>query len=107
MFSQNKHTSVDLPRGYNSADSNLASGTINGGRSGRNYIIQGQTHCNRAEHPKPNSLDCWLRDNYAQNRNTNQAENEVIKDLVNTGDFEEGNFICPISRIKCKGIKIV
>ena len=76
-------------------------------RMGKNYIIQGQTHCNRAEHPKPNSLDCWLRDNYAQNQNTNQAENKVIKDLVNTGDFEEGNFICPISRIKCKGIKIV
>jgi len=74
---------------------------------GKHYIIQGQTNCSRAEHPKPNSLDCWLRDNYAQIPDTKQAVNEVIDGLVNTGEFEEGGFICPDSGRMCKGIKIV
>ncbi len=96
---------INLPYGNNSFDSDDLKRHIQG--TGRNYIIQGQKACNRAEHPKLNSLDCWLRDNYAQNPDTKQAVNEVIKDLVNTGGFEEGNFICPDSGIMCKGIKIV
>jgi hypothetical protein len=63
--------------------------------------------CRRAVHPKPNSLDCWLRDNYANNPDTKQAVNEVIDDLVNTGEFQQGYFICPDSRRRCKGIRIV
>jgi len=63
--------------------------------SGRNYIIQGQAACTRADHPKPSSLDCWLRDNYVQNPDTKQAVNEVIDALVNTGKFTEGDFIYP------------
>ena len=74
--------------------------------TGRDYIIQGQTKCSRAKHRKPNSFDCWLRDNYAQNPDTKQAENKVIEDLISTGEFEEGNFICPDSRRICKGIKM-
>jgi hypothetical protein len=27
--------------------------------------------------------------------------------LVNTGDFEEGEFICPDSGRKCKGLRIL
>lgn len=77
-------------------------------RMGKNYIIQGQTHCSRAKHRKPNSLDYWLRDNnHRRNRNTKQADNKVIEDLVNTGGFEEGKFRCPDSGRMCKGIKIV
>ena len=96
---------INLPYGNNSFNSDDLKRRIQQMR--KHYIIQGQTNCSRAEHTKPNSLDCWLRDNYAQKPDTKQAVNKVIKDLVNTGEFEEGNFICPISRIKCKGIKIV
>lgn len=74
---------------------------------GRAYIIQGQTACTRSHHPKPLSLDCWLRDNYARNPDTKQAVNEVMVALVRTGDFEEGNYICPDSRRLCKGIKVL
>lgn len=30
-------------------------------KCGRNFIIQGQTACSRKDHPKPTSLDFWLR----------------------------------------------
>lgn len=72
-----------------------------------NFIIQGQKTCIRSEHTKPDSLDCWLRDNYAHNPDTMQAGNKVIAALVNTGNFEEGYFICPSSGRRCKGIKLV
>ena len=74
---------INLPYGNNTFDSNDLKDYIR--RTGKNYIIQGQENCKRMNHPKPNSLDCWLRDNYAQNPDTKQAINEVIADLVNTG----------------------
>ena len=96
---------INLPYGNNSFNSDDLKRRIQ--RMRKHYIIQGQTNCSRAEHTKPNSLDCWLRDNYAQKPDTKQAVNKVIKDLVNTGEFEEGDFLCPDSGRMCKGIKIV
>lgn len=96
---------IVLPYGNNSFNPNDLKECVR--RSGRNYIIQGQVACRRANHPKPSSLDCWLRDNYAQNPDTKQAVNEVIRALVNTGEFAEGEFICPDSGTRCKGIRIV
>jgi hypothetical protein len=95
--------SINLPYGSNSFDSNDLKEYIR--RTGRNYIIQGQKACRRIDHPKPNSLDCWLRDNYARNPDTKQAVNQIIADLVNTGDFAEGDFYCPDSGRRCKGIR--
>ena len=96
---------IDVQYGNNSFNSEDLKKHIQG--MGRNYIIQGQKELNRAEHPKPKSLDCWLRDNYAQNPDTKQADNKVIEDLVIRGEFEEGNFTCPDSGRMCKGIEIV
>ena len=73
--------------------------------SGRNYIIQGQKACSREDHPKPSSLDYWLR-GLVNNPDTKQAVNEVIQQLVATGDFEEGCFLCPDSGMMCKGIRL-
>lgn len=75
--------------------------------SGRPYIIQGQTQCIFSEHPKPRSLDFWLRRKFAKNRDTKQAVNGVIGQLVSTGLFEAGEFLCPDSGRLCKGIRIV
>ena len=72
----------------------------------RDYIIQGQKACRREDHQKPKSLDCWLRDKYATNPDTKQAVNEVIEALINTGEFIQGNFICPDSERMCKGVRI-
>lgn len=96
---------IHLPYGNNSFDSDDLKEHIKG--TGREYIIQGQVEIKRAEHPKPHSLDCWLRDNYAQHPDTKQAVNEVIRALVNTTEFEEGLFICPDSGRMCKGIRII
>ncbi len=96
---------IILPYGNSEFDSDVLKAHIE--LTGRSYIIQGQMACARAVHPKPNSLDCWLRDNFAQNPNTKQAVNEVIEALVRTGDFVEGKFDCPDSGKKCKGIKLV
>ena len=77
-------------------------------RSGRTYIIQGQVICLFSDHPKPSSLDIWIRKNGAPtNQNTKQADNDVIKQLVRTGLFREGRFKCPDSGNLCKGIEIV
>jgi hypothetical protein len=97
--------SINLPYGNNSFNSNSLKEHIR--TTGRNYIIQGQKACRRIDHPKPNSLDCWLRDNYARNPDTKQAVNGVIADLVNTGDFAEGDFYCPDSGRRCKGVRII
>ena len=96
---------INLPYGNSSFDSNSLKEHIR--TTGRNYIIQGQKACRRIDHPKPNSLDCWLRDNYARNPNTKQAVNEVIADLVATRDFAEGEFHCPDSGRRCKGVRIM
>lgn len=75
--------------------------------SGRNHIIQGQVNCRLSAHPKPNSLDVWLRRNFADNSDVKQAVNEVMSQLVSTGLFEEGTFLCPDSARMCKGIRLV
>ena len=96
---------IYLPHGYAEFDSDDLVKHIR--QSPRNYIIQGQVNCERRDHPKPNSLDCWLRDNYARNPDTKQAVNEVIGALAATGDFEPGKFKCPDSGLLCKGIKLL
>jgi hypothetical protein len=68
------------------------------------YIIQGQVHCSYADHPKPQSLDYWLR-SFAKNQDTTQAVKEVVKALIRTGDFEPGCYECPDSHRICKGLK--
>src|ERR1035441_2560059 len=57
--------------------------------SGRTYIIQGQTQCGFRAHRKPKSLDFWLRRDFAKSPDTKQAVNDVIRQLVFTGFFEE------------------
>ena len=75
-------------------------------QSPRNYIIQGQAMCDRKDHRKPHSLDCWLRDNYASKPDTKQAVDKIIDALLATGDFMEGKFKCPDSKRNCQGIKL-
>lgn len=76
--------------------------------SGRTYIIQGQQTCSFANHDKPQSLDYWLRHRFASNRDTKQAENSVVADLVATGLFVVVRRLrCPDKGTYCKGIRLV
>ena len=95
---------IALPYGDSSFDSNDLEKHIK--QTGRDYIIQGQKACKRINHPKPRSLDCWLRDNYARYPDTKQAVNAVVEALVNTGEFIEGRYRCPDSRRLCKGVRL-
>lgn len=76
--------------------------------SGRNYIIQGQSAFSKKDHPKPSSLDYWLRQ-FWKNPNTKQADNKVIKKLVLTGLFKESEnkLICQDSGHMCKALVLV
>jgi len=71
---------IYLPHGHAEFDSDDLVKHIR--KSPRDYIIQSQVNCKRRDHPKPNSLDCWLRDNYARTPDTKQAVNKVIHALV-------------------------
>jgi hypothetical protein len=73
----------------------------------KDWIIQGQTNCSLADHHKPNSLDVWIRNNHTTRKNTKQASNDLLHEIIETGLFEEGNFTCPDSGRRCKGIKLV
>jgi hypothetical protein len=98
---------ITLPHGGPAAAFELSRLIQHIKKSGRTYIIQGQTQCAFLAHPKPASLDFWLRRNYAKNPDTKQAVNRVISQVVSTGRFEQGQFICPDSGHLCKGIRIV
>jgi hypothetical protein len=75
--------------------------------TGREYIVQGQQACALANHTKRNSLDYRLR-KLAPNKDTKQADNAVISQLVDTGLFEVANgLMCPDSGRLCKGVRLV
>jgi hypothetical protein len=75
--------------------------------SGRDYIIAGAVDCALADHPKPSSLDCWLRENFARNKETRQARSEVIAQLTAGGLFEQSDdLVCPDQGVRCRGLKL-
>ena len=75
-------------------------------RSGREYIIQGQRTCTLADHRKPHSLDVWIRNHWTIKKDTKQADNDVVKQLVSTRLFERAEFMCPDSHRRCRGLKL-
>ena len=76
-------------------------------QSGRSYIIAGEVDCALADHPRPSSLDYWLREKFAKNKETKQATNAVIARLLATGLFEQLEELrCPDSGQKCMGLKL-
>ena len=101
------NTTIRLPFGGAGASFNATALVKHVQSSGSDYIIQGQTACALSAHPKPRSLDVWLRRNYTANKDTKQADNSVIAQLVSTGLFETGRFLCPDSGKLCKGIRLV
>ncbi len=76
-------------------------------QSGHEYIIGGEVDCALVDHPKPASLDYWLRENFAANKDTKQATNEVIAQLVATGLFEPANDLrCPDTGTRSFGLRL-
>jgi hypothetical protein len=76
-------------------------------QSGRGYIVLGAVDCALADHPKPASLDYWLRENFAKNKETKQATQELIAQLMATGLFEQSDDLrCPNSGERSRGLKL-
>jgi len=74
----------------------------------RDYIIQAQQNLTLAKHTKPQSLDVWLRTNFASNPHTKQAVNAVVDALVATGQFELVRRLhCPESGRLVKGVRLL
>ena len=71
----------------------------------RYYIIQGQKGCSLNNHPRPRSLDYWLRVNYADNKK--QALSSLVDALVETGKFEVVKKLkCPDTGNLCRGVRL-
>ena len=73
----------------------------------QDHIIQGQVNCVLANHPKPNSLDVWIRTNHTRRKDTKQATNDLLRQIIDTGLFKLGKYTCPDSGRKCKGIQLI
>jgi hypothetical protein len=98
---------IGLPHGGPGAHFHLGDLLAYIDRSGRNYIIVGQVDCALADHPTPSSLDYWLRENFARNKETKQATAEVIAQLLGTGRFEECEELrCPDTGYKSYGLRL-
>lgn len=74
--------------------------------SGRNYMVQGQRVVKLGNHPKPDSLDVWLRKRFQIKKDTKLADNYVVEALVATGNFVVAKEICPESGRLCKAIRL-
>ncbi len=74
--------------------------------SGKTFIIQGQRVVKWGGHPKPESLDVWLRDRFPHKKDTKLADNYVIDALVATGKFTATKEICPKSGRLCKAVRL-
>ena len=95
---------IDLPHGNSLNHNDLIAHMKS---SGCDFIIQGQRNCIFKEHPKHQSLDYWLRENFAVNRDTRQAGNSVLAALIVTGEFVlDEDLLCPDSGRRCKGIRL-
>ena len=70
------------------------------------YIVQGQSHEALRKHPKPTSLDAWIRANHTQRKDTAQATDKVVDALVATKRFQRGQFKCPDTGEMCTGIEL-
>jgi hypothetical protein len=72
-----------------------------------NYIIVGANHIILENHPKPNSLDVWLRNHESvahSYKNTCQAVSKVIDDILEYEQFSIGKGKCPTSNKICKAL---
>lgn len=71
-----------------------------------NYLIVGSTQVSLTNHPKPNSLDVWLRThpNVMNYRDTCQSVNNVISQIIKHESFSLGLRKCQKTNRMCKAL---
>jgi hypothetical protein len=75
--------------------------------TGENFMIQGQRVIKFGGHPKPESLDVWLRQRFPKKKDTKLADNYLVEALVATGKFEMSKEFFSESGRRCKAIKLL
>ena len=101
---------ITLPYGGNSAKFDLNDLKSCFKKKKLKFMIIGQTHVSYNKHPKVDSLDMWLRNHHSVNikaKNTCQAVNSVIKDIISSEDFALGYRKYENSKRLCKSIVLV
>ena len=74
---------------------------------GRSYIVTCGKRIGFDKHPKPNSLDYWVKANVAKSKSTVNSTRTLVDQLVATGFFEQRDKLsCPDSGRPCKGIML-
>lgn len=71
-----------------------------------NYMIIGATHSKLENHPKPYSLDVWIRKhpNVDGNENTCQEAREVINQIIRHKQFSKAIRMNPETGRMCKAL---
>ena len=98
---------ISLPEGGPFASFDVINLIKNYEQNNIKHMIIGATHVTLANHPKPGSLDVWLRkqscvtDGY---KNTCQATKAVVDQLINSTYFSIGKHKCPVSNRLCKSL---
>jgi len=71
-----------------------------------NFMIIGSTQVVLNVHPKPKSLDVWIRnhENTRSYANTCQSVNNVVSQLIKNESFSLGLRKCPESKRMCKAL---
>jgi hypothetical protein len=105
-----KTTIIDLPYGGTKAAFNLNDLKSYFKSKKLKYMVIGQAKASYDKHPKPESLDIWLRDQESvkkQYKNTCQAVNSVVNKIISSDDFALGLRKCKYSNRLCKSIVLV
>lgn len=76
-------------------------------KEGFEFIVNGQQHDSLKSHRKKRSFDYWLRENVAVNKNTAQAVNSVLDQLIKTGRYKIETNKCPESGRVCKCLRLI
>jgi hypothetical protein len=101
---------INLPYGGEKAEFNLDDLKNYFKTKKLKYMVIGQARVVYKMHPKPESLDIWLRNQPSVNskyRDTCQAVNSVIKKIISSDDFALGYRDCKYSNRLCKAIVLV
>ena len=96
---------INLPHGGSGAGFSIKELVQHFNTNNLNYIIIGNSHLSYTNHKKRHSLDMWLRNRKkVKSRNTCQAVNIVIEEIVSTGSFRIEKRQCPTTMRFCRAL---
>lgn len=70
-------------------------------------MIIGKINSSIANHPKPRSLDYWLRQHAGTHQDTRQATDTVISAIVRDPRFTQTRANCPHTGRPCNAIRLI